>query len=158
MSDLAEALEKMYRYREAQDLAVRLLDARGSLADQQRLANIYRQRTIPGPAVRLLDSAYLAAVEAHGKDSRTALQMMIDLAESYSLLSDNKRAFRMATEGAGIRSRRPQNFWRTPARSLARIPPKFCTPAISRPGMQSGVLRTSGPRQNIRSMRRLDLE
>ena len=102
MANLSYALERMYRYKEAQNLSEKVVKLRGEAKDQHSLARIYMRRKIPGPALSLFEAAYAKAVEAKGAGSREALEIMRHEAENLSKFSNHKKAWNLAQRGLEI--------------------------------------------------------
>lgn len=102
MANLSFALEKMYRYKEAQILAEKIVERRGNAEDLHRLARVYMRRTIPGPAVGLFESAYKKAVEEEGVGTELALQIMLHEVENLSKFSNHKKAWQLVQRGVEI--------------------------------------------------------
>ena len=98
---LAEVLDSSYRFAEAQRFAARLDTGRGAIADRRRLANLYRKRSIPGRAVEILEGALELSIAEHGADAKPTLEIMRDMSEAYSLLSDFARSAELAQEALG---------------------------------------------------------
>lgn len=95
----ADVLTKLYRYAEAQELANELLKTRGSIQDQIRAATLYRRRSIPAPALELLDKALSSSIQINGPNAETTLEIMRDQAETYSDFSNYAEAYAIAVEG-----------------------------------------------------------
>lgn len=82
-----------------QILAQELVSARGTIEDLPLLANLYRKRTIPAPAVQLLEEALVQAGHHPGQDEELTLMVKRDLMEVFSDFSNNARAMEVGESG-----------------------------------------------------------
>ena len=105
IEDLAGLLEGVFRFAEAQELATELLDRRGSLDDQRRLANLYRKRRIASRAIELSAAAWASSIKIHGRENEITLGLMRDSAEAYDLLPDPARVRSILDEGLELATR-----------------------------------------------------